>query len=225
MRGLYMKKAEKNFKILSPRIPRELALIENLEEQFEDEDQLCGKLISNCMIEDQRSEKVNFKQIIFRNVTFKNVVFSRADIEDVKFENCDLSNMDLSGSIIHRVELENCKIVGSDLSDASFQNVVMNKCNGRYANFRFSHCKRVRFKESLLSFADFQCSEFTDVSLVNTDLRECQMSGTKLKGIDMSTCDIDGIGVRIEDVKGAIISPLQAVSLARLLGVVIKDEL
>jgi uncharacterized protein YjbI with pentapeptide repeats len=100
----------------------------------------------------------------------------------------------------------------------------MNKCNGRYANFRFSQCKRVRLEESILSFADFQRSEFMNVNLVNTDLQECQMSGTKLKGIDMSTCEINGIGVRIEDIKGAIISPLQAVFLSKLLGLVIKEE-
>ncbi len=49
------------------------------------------------------------------------------------------------------------------------------------------------------------------------------MSGTKLKGVDLSSCDIEGIGVRIENLSGAVVSPLQAVSLSRLIGVVVKQ--
>jgi uncharacterized protein YjbI with pentapeptide repeats len=224
MEDLNMKKAKKSVKILSPRIYEDALTIESIEGFFEDEDQICMKLISNCIIEDQSAEKVNFKQVIFRDVTFKNISFSRADIEDVRFENCDLSNVDLSGSLMHRVEFIDCKVLGSNLSEASLQNVVMNKCNARYVNLVFSRCKKFRIEESELSFADFRWSEFTDANFVNTNLQESQLAGTKLEGVDLSMCDIEGICVTPEDIRGAIVSSLQAISLSKLLGIVIKED-
>lgn len=44
---------------------------------------------------------------------------------------------------------------------------------------------------------------------------------TKLKGIDLTRCNIDGISAGIEDIQDAIIS-YQAVSIVDLLGVVLK---
>jgi uncharacterized protein YjbI with pentapeptide repeats len=221
---LNMKKIKKNIKILSPKIYEDLLTSVSFEGFLEDEDQLCMKLISDCIIEDQSAEKVNFKQVIFRDVSFKNVALSRADIEDVRFENCDLSNVDLSGALMHRVEFIDCKVLGSNLSEASLQNVVFNKCNARYVNLVFSRCKRFRIEESELSLADFRWSEFTDANFVNTKLQESQLAGTKLDGVDLSTCDIDGIVVTPEDIRGAIVSSLQAVALSRLLGLVIKED-
>jgi len=40
--------------------------------------------------------------------------------------------------------------------------------------------------------------------------------------VDLSSCDIEGIGAGIEDVKGAIVSPAQAILLAGLLGIIIE---
>ena len=48
------------------------------------------------------------------------------------------------------------------------------------------------------------------------------MNFTKLKGIDFTSCDIDGIGVNIADVNGAEVNPTQAVSLSAILGLIVK---
>ena len=83
--------------------------------------------------------------------------------------------------------------------------------------------KKTAIEESSFSASDFQNSELAEMRLVNSDFRQCQMSGTKMKGLDWSSCDIEGLGARLEDLEGAIISPLQAVSLAKLFGLVIKE--
>ena len=49
-----------------------------------------------------------------------------------------------------------------------------------------------------------------------------EFSGTNLKGIDLTSCEIDGIGARIEDLNGVIVSPEQAISLSGLMGIVVK---
>ena len=49
------------------------------------------------------------------------------------------------------------------------------------------------------------------------------MSGTKLNGIDFSNADIEGLSIRVEDLFGAIVSPAQAISLSKKMGLVIKE--
>jgi len=48
------------------------------------------------------------------------------------------------------------------------------------------------------------------------------MNFTNLKGIDFTGCDIEGLGVNITDVNGAIVNATQAVSLSALLGIIVK---
>ena len=43
-----------------------------------------------------------------------------------------------------------------------------------------------------------------------------------MKGIDMTTCTLDGILVNLPDLRGMIVSPMQAMDLAKLLGLVVK---
>ena len=102
------------------------------------------------------------------------------------------------------------------------RNVAFIECNGQYANFRFTDCKQVIFSECNLRSSDFQESQLIKVEFKNTNITQIQMYGTRLKGIDLSSCELDGLGARIEDVKGAIVTPAQAISLAGLMGIVIK---
>lgn len=48
------------------------------------------------------------------------------------------------------------------------------------------------------------------------------MSGTSLSGIDLSDSNVEGLGIQPENLKGAIVSSMQAVDFSRLLGLVIN---
>lgn len=48
------------------------------------------------------------------------------------------------------------------------------------------------------------------------------MSGTSLSGIDLSDSNVEGIGIQLEDLRGTIVSPIQAVDFSKLLGLVIN---
>jgi hypothetical protein len=48
------------------------------------------------------------------------------------------------------------------------------------------------------------------------------MNFTSLKGIDFTSCDIEGMGVNIEDVRGAKVTTIQAISVSAILGLIIK---
>ena len=48
------------------------------------------------------------------------------------------------------------------------------------------------------------------------------MNFSNLKGIDFTSCDIEGIGVNISDVNGAVVNTMQAAALSALLGLIVK---
>jgi uncharacterized protein YjbI with pentapeptide repeats len=219
-----MKKENKRtIRITAPRIPKSLIENEVFEHCLEDEEEIIGEKFMTCDIEDLTIHRARLSGVVFNNVTFREVGFIGCDIEDVIFENCDLSNINLSDSTIFRTEFINCKMVGANLSGINFQDVSMNSCMGRYANGRYSTFKQFKIEDSFFDLADFQNAAFKESILKNTSFRECQMSGATLHNMDLSSCDIEGLGVRIEDVKGAIVSPVQAVSLAHLFGLIIKE--
>lgn len=58
------------------------------------------------------------------------------------------------------------------------------------------------------------------------DLTQADVFRTPLAGIDLSTCDIQGIVVSSDfrELRNCLVSPLQAVELAGLLGVKVKEE-
>lgn len=210
-------------KIVGPKLPKGLECLSTFDQRIEDEDQIANMELVDCIIERQVAEKVSFKHVVFRNVTFSDVSFDSADIEDVLFENCDLSNSFFRGSILNRVQMINCKLVGANFTDTSFINVEISRSNGQYASFRFSHCKRFRILDSIMPYVDFQSVDFNEMFFEKTELQGGQFSGTKLNGIDFSTCDITNIGVGLEEIRGASVSSLQAVGLSGLLGISIKD--
>jgi uncharacterized protein YjbI with pentapeptide repeats len=70
--------------------------------------------------------------------------------------------------------------------------------------------------------ADFQQVKLARVSFTGCDMTQVRLSGTKLKDVDLSTCSIDGLGVSLEDLPGVIVSPAQAVDLAKLTGLIVK---
>ena len=58
---------------------------------------------------------------------------------------------------------------------------------------------------------------FNDCELYRT-----QIFRTNLKGIDFSTCNIEGFVVDKDNLKGMVVNQFQAVELSKLLGIVVK---
>ena len=96
-----------NFKILPPKLPKEIYKLDFLNNSIQNEACFSSGVICDCSIKNQLAEHVTLKQIIFRNVIFEHVSFKFLDLMDIRFENCDLSNVDLSGAVIHRTEIIN----------------------------------------------------------------------------------------------------------------------
>ncbi len=65
---------------------------------------------------------------------------------------------------------------------------------------------------------------FKDVAFSRCDLTQCEITNTSLKGLDLRSCSLSGMAVVPECLRGAVVTPLQAVELAGLLGLVIRPE-
>ncbi|HEY5561015.1 MAG TPA: pentapeptide repeat-containing protein [Clostridiaceae bacterium] len=177
--------------------------------------------LNDCTISGD-GEKIALKQMIFRNVCFKEACLRYSDIVDVIFINCDLSNIDFRDSSIHRTEFIDCKILGTSFTDTSLVSVAFKNCNGKYTNFRFSKLKDVEFEKVSLESSDFLNSKFTKVKFKEANLTLSQFSGTSLMGIDFTSSVIDGINARVEDINGVVITIMQSVEIAKIVGAVIK---
>ena len=85
-----------------------------------------------------------------------------------------------------------------------------------------SRLKAVLFDGCSLQESD--CSEWRwkETAFSDCDLRKSQLLHTSLNGMDLRSCELDGFRLAPQDLKGAIVTPEQAMMLAGFLGVVIR---
>ena len=125
---------------------------------------------------------------------------------------------------MERVQFCNCKLVGIDMTEASMRNVALNSCNASYAALRNIKCAKSAFHNTSFSEADIYAATFADVKFISCNLDRVQLTGTKLAGIDLSTCQFYQLALTLNDLRGCIIAPAQALTLATIFGVVIKES-
>ena len=208
-------------KRLAPSLPSQLPLAYIT--KFHDDDCVEFSLIQDCTFEAQTVENIVINQVLFKNVVFNRIHWPRVKLTDTVFEQCDLSNVDFSQCFMDRVQLINCKLLGINMTEASLRNVVFDHCNAAYAVMRFFKCKKGAFYNTSFAEADFYSAMLIDVSFVCCNIDKAQFSGTKLAKIDLSTCQFYQLALTPDDLRGCIIAPEQAIALANIFGVVIKE--
>ena len=69
-----------------------------------------------------------------------------------------------------------------------------------------------------------QFSEQLTLALEEADLSGACVTGTRLRGLDLRLCRLTGLtaGESLRELRGAIVDPIQAAELARLLGLEIR---
>lgn len=213
-----------NKKVLvqSPKIPTILSEI-SINDEIEHEQYITMGRVMNGKINVYRTDKLYVEKMHFINVSFENQMLRNVEFTDVIFEKCDLSNVDFSDSIIHRVEFIDCKIIGGNLSGSALRNVLFDRCLANYVAFGFSNCKQTRFNNSSLINADFYESKFNNVEFEQCNINKSNFAGTKLKGIDLSSCSFENLVITFEILEGCIVSPEQAIGFSKALGLIIKE--
>lgn len=211
-----------NTKIDSPKIPKDLPVLLHKIHSIQSKDEFSLGSISDAIIEYQEASKVSFEKVVFKNVTITESSLTGIEFTDVVFDRCDISNVDFSDAFIHRTEFRGCKMIGTNFTRARFKNVLFVGCVCDFATFRFGDFKQVAFEDSSLMSTDYFQSVLHKTLFSVCNMDQAILSGSKLKGIDLSDCEFSGLIVEIEDLYGCIISAQQAASFTGLLGLVIK---
>lgn len=149
----------------------------------------------------------------------------KASLYNCTLVGCDLSNANLDGAYLSHSRLVDCKLEGTRLTKAFMRSCTFARCQCRYFNLGESKLENV-----VLRRCDLREAFLSDVHLrKGLGLEECDLTGadffrTRLRGIDLSTCEIAGLtlGEDRSELKGAIISAEQAQDVAVMLGLRIR---
>ena len=143
----------------------------------------------------------------------------------MRFVRCDLSNARAQGVYLNRCAFESCKLLGADLrrcvvKECSFQDVVM-----PYANLDEGNLQIVRMEDCDLANASLAALKHKDWTLERCKLADTSFFRTPLKGQDLRSCQIQSLSVsdNFHELRGALVTPEQAVVLSRLLGLDVRD--
>jgi uncharacterized protein YjbI with pentapeptide repeats len=138
---------------------------------------------------------------------------------DVKIDHCDCANVDLHNAVFDRTEVQNSKMTGACLLEARIKDTLFACCKCDYALFRLARVSFSEFVECNLHDADFYGANLSGAVFTNCDLRNAEFSGASLTKTDVRGCQIEGLKVNAEAVKGLIIDPSQAIYFMYLLGI------
>lgn len=188
-------------------------------------DELCYGMYQDVFIEQIKTPHFKINECHFKNTDFFECEWEYIDGMDIIFENCDLSNIIMSDGSLHRIIFKNCKLIGCDFSGSSIHDLQMYECNAAYSNFSFGNIKNMIAQQ-----CDFTQSSFNETKLKNIQINECNFIKTEfihtpLKDIDFSNSNIEGIHISTDSLYGIIVNPYQAMDLAKLLGIIIKEGL
>ena len=213
-------------KINKPHIKQPLDKIETLSDAaqyLEDsyETEITAKHFKGLTLSALDLSEFTFEQVIFENCRFIGCSFHKASFTDVLFNSCDLSNANLSNSYMSRCAFEEVKAVGANFLESFFRNVSIEKSIFKYATLHGVKADTLNivasdFDESFFSDCKLKAAAFDEVSLMRTEFFR-----TPLKGIDLSSCNIEQLLVSSEktELKGVIVNTAQAVEFAKLLGI------
>jgi uncharacterized protein YjbI with pentapeptide repeats len=191
------------------------------------EDLLSDRFMEEVRFQDldvsgQRLSAISGSNLLFERVSFANCKISSVHWSDVRLVGCDLSNTVIRSFDVTRVEFIDCKLIGMNALGCKWQDVLLQSCDARFAQLSEGRVRRSEFRETQLREAALNVMDLEGTRLYDVVLRQADLGETRLVDIDLRTCDIEGISLRIEDLRGAIVSAVQAMELVRFLGVVVQ---
>jgi len=93
-----------------------------------------------------------------------------------------------------------------------------------YINFSETKEQHVSFTGCAMKESVFFQFRWQDWLLKECNMRQAEISHTQLKGLDVTSCDIGGLIVDINALRGFRVTPAQALMLSTLLGLAIQAD-
>lgn len=208
--------------IQAPRLPRRLTA--SCTGELEDHAQ-----VSQCLLADQDRSGValtslSFDQVFLRQVLFQKARLANLAMVDCRLERCDFSGADISKARFRRVVFAGCRWMGAQFLQPGLDDVLVVECAGERATLISARMKAVRFEKCNFREAVFEGCDLSGAVFENCDLSGADLHGSLLVGTDFRTSCLDGLRALAHDLQGMVIAPSQAVQVAGLFGVVVKEE-
>lgn len=158
------------------------------------------------------------------SVVWTDALCRRLELADVIFDRLDVSNASWPEADGTRVAFLACRMTGFKLPGASFVQVRFVDCQARYAVFEGAKLAGARFAGGSFADANFDGADLRNAVFVGCDLVNASFNGAKLGGCDFRGAAVEASRLGLADMGGAIITPMQAVTLLALrTGVMVQD--
>ena len=187
--------------------------------------------VDGCAFADADFAGMDFYGMAFTRCSFTRCRFTGAKMGqcsfvDVVMESCDLSNTEIPESFWQRCILRGCRLVGARLDKARLRQVELSGCAAMYAGFDQAGFDRVRLENCDFQSADLRACKCRGLSLAGCRVLSVNLCQTALAGVDFTASDIGGwtLTEGAPELRGAVVTPLQAVELAERLGLIVKTR-
>ncbi len=209
--------------VLMPDMPEILESDTDLKDKLSLDERVEECLFSGVSYAGENLKSLDVYRCRFVKCDFSECSMELAGFRDTVFEACDFSNCDFSKASFQKTLFQGCKLMGADFIESSLRHVRFLDVSGGYVNFADSRVQDTAFEKSRLPNAAFSRCRFA-ASFDTCDLTQSLFQQTPLKDIDLRTSQLQGIQITLPDLRGAIVTPMQASDLAALLGVVIREQ-
>ncbi len=147
------------------------------------------------------------------------------DAQDAHFVDVDLRGRRFEG--LTRVTFLRCRLTGADFGDARLRDVRFSDCALDVASMRSATLERVAIVGGRIDELDLSAARICDGTLTDVGLANVALAGARLERFDVTGADVSTVA-DLRELRGAIVSPTQAVALAvrlaRVAGIHVADH-
>ncbi|WP_331725061.1 pentapeptide repeat-containing protein (plasmid) [Streptomyces jietaisiensis] len=169
-----------------------------------------------------------FTESAFSSAIFDSCRLRRAQFNDVWMDAVRMMGTSAAESSWLDVELVSSIMAGIELFGANMRRVSFFNCKLDSLNFRTAKIQDVTFHHCLLRDVDFSSAVLKNVTFPGSMLDGVAFSKSKLNRLDLRDANSLGISSGLKDLRGALISSAQLLSLAPAmadeLGIVVQDH-
>jgi uncharacterized protein YjbI with pentapeptide repeats len=182
-------------------------------------EELADRVYRGCTFFDVDLTESVSQGAVFEECRFGNVRFNASRHTDSGFVRCTFERCSLFD-----VEFTGCKLMGSAFTDCELRPLTVHYGDWSFADLNGAKLRGVKLRGVRLREADLSGADLTEAVLA-----DCDLSGAVLRGVVLARCDLRGSDLSALDpalatLTGAVITPDQAVTIATLLGLSIKDS-
>ena len=188
------------------------------EESFD----LRGLSLENEEVFEETVGTIDLKDCSFSHCTFSDCRFDRTGFQNVRFVGCDLSGSSFSDCGFKQVYFEDCRLFGTVFDRCLLNTGHFSRCSAKYIRLSGSSLRSFPLEESNFSGGSLARLQCKNTSVKKCDFTRCDFSESQLSGFDFTDSLIDGATWSLDGLKNVTVTTLQALELARLLGLNIE---